>query len=611
MKHQPQRSRLGLSWVVGSFLVTSHSLWKHFSKSYKCRLICQRNFQSSRVWKYCQRPPRLLRYFELKESPSTSRSYWTSHYAHWKMQHNSSLQPQTWVENSHRFPRHIEFRSDKLSNFGGELLVLGLEESQKQQEEVHPIPSTLVDQLDKQQQEAIYSLLKETRFQGKLGSSQYQRIFLPGVGIRYIALFGLGKIENSNTTTTIDIRRKLGAFIGQIALQYKTCTSAGIWTSFSSWTQDQIQALLEEIMLSSYKDDRFKGTPDETDSPCIKEVCLLDETKVQSSTVTKAKNMVSGIIMTKELVFAPANSVTPTLLSQVAIHLAQQYGMEYKILDKEQCQKMNMGCYLGVAQGSSEPPKFIHLKYSPVQGPVKKKIALIGKAITFDSGGYNLKAGVGSMIELMKFDMGGCAAVLGAAKVIGELKPNHIQVHFIAASCENMISGNAYHPGDVLQASNGKTVEVINTDAEGRLTLADALVYAEQIDTFDCIIDVATLTGAIIIALGNEYAGFWANQEELAKRIESASQRCGEKLWRMPLVNEYMESLKSKIADLKNVGGRAGGSIAAALFLREFVKHAPWAHIDIAGTVWNEKQSVATGFGVRTLVELCESYSQE
>lgn len=443
-----------------------------------------------------------------------------------------------------------------------------------------------------------------------MGSSQQQRIFVPGFGVRYIALFGLGNLTSTNTSM-IQVVRKLGGFVGQVALQYKNCTSVGVWTSFSSWTDDLVQGLLEEVMLGLYKDDRFKGAPEENDSPHLKEICLLHDIQVKPSIAAKAKNMVSGIIMTKELVFAPANVVTPTFLSQVAVQLAKQYGMECKILDKEQCQQMNMGCYLGVAQGSSEPPKFIHLKYSPPQGPVKKKIALIGKAITFDSGGYNLKAGAGSMIELMKFDMGGCAAVLGAAKVIGDLKPNNVQVHFIAAACENMISGNAYHPGDVLQASNGKTVEVINTDAEGRLTLADALIYAEQTDTFDCIIDVATLTGAIIIALGNEYAGYWANQEELATRIDTVSKRCGEKLWRMPLVNEYMESLKSKIADLKNVGGRAGGSIAAALFLREFVKQAPWAHIDIAGTVWNEKQSVATGFGVRTLVEICESFSHE
>jgi len=526
---------------------------------------------------------------------------------------HDAVQPQKVVENGHRFPRNIEFRSDKLGNFGGELMVIALEESQKQSEESLAIPSQLLDQLDKQQQQAVQSFIKETRFQGKLGSSQYQRIFLPGSSIRYIALYGLGKMESGNTEK-IDVMRKLGGFVGQVAQQYKSCTSAGIWTSTgSSWKDEQVQALLEEVMLSLYKDDRFKKSPEETEAPNLKEVCLLDDNiQVQSSSVaTRAKNVVSGIIMTKELVSAPANVITPTLLSQVAVQLAKQYGMEYKILDKEQCQQMNMGCYLGVAQGSSEPPQFIHLKYSPAQGPVKKKIAFIGKAITFDSGGYNLKAGAGSMIELMKFDMGGCAAVLGAAKVIGELKPPNVQVHFIAAACENMISGNAYHPGDILQASNGKTVEVINTDAEGRLTLADALVYAEQIDSMDCIIDVATLTGAIIIALGNDYAGYWANQEALAQRIETASKRCGEKLWRMPLVNEYLESLKSKIADLRNVGGRAGGSIAAALFLREFVKQSPWAHIDIAGTVWNEKQSAATGFGVRTLVEICESFSHE
>ena len=242
--------------------------------------------------------------------------------------------------------------------------------------------------------------------------------------------------------------------------------------------------------------------------------------------------------------------------------------------------------------------------YSPPKGDTRKKVALVGKALTFDSGGYNLKAGAGSMIEMMKFDMGGSAAVLGAAKAIGLLKPEGVEVHFIAACCENMISDKAMRPGDILTASNGKTIEVINTDAEGRLTLADALVFAEALGV-DQIVDMATLTGACLVGLGDEYAGLWSPDDDLLKALEDSSAATGDKIWRMPLAKEYMDQCKSPIADLKNVGGRAGGAITAALFLKEFVEKTPWAHIDIAGPVWNDKKGGATGFGVRLLVDFC------
>eukprot|EP00871_Galdieria_phlegrea_P001449 jgi/Galph1/2304/GphlegSOOS_G1016.1 len=515
-----------------------------------------------------------------------------------------SLEPTLLVENFKRFPSDIIFQTGSMKDFSGELIVLGVLESRK---ESLQIPQEFATAVPAEVRKAFELLIKESEFQGKIGASHHERVFFSERGAKYLAVFGMGKMEDE--VTSLDAFKKLGTFLGQLGSQYKQCTTAGIWTA-STWSQAQAQAFAEEVLLTLYKDERFKSNVDESDSFSLKQVQVFQDVSLNDA-FRRSKSFCSGIVLTKELISAPANVVTPTLLAQVATHLGKHYGMECKILNKEQCEELKMGCYLGVAQGSTEPPKFIHLKYAPANGQVKKKIALIGKAITFDSGGYNLKSGMGSMIELMKFDMGGCAAVLGAAKVIGELKPEHVEVHFIAAACENMISGDAYHPGDILEASNGKTVEIMNTDAEGRLTLADALVYAENIDHFDCIIDVATLTGAIIIALGNDYAGFWSNREELAQRIEQAAKTRGEKVWKLPLVNEYIESLKSRIADLKNVGGRAGGSIVAAIFLREFVKHTPWAHIDIAGTVWNEKQSTATGFGVRTLVEVCESYSRE
>jgi leucyl aminopeptidase len=258
-----------------------------------------------------------------------------------------------------------------------------------------------------------------------------------------------------------------------------------------------------------------------------------------------------------------------------------------------------------VAQGSDLPPKFIHLTYRPVGG-ASRRVALVGKGLTFDSGGYNLKT-AGSQIEMMKYDMGGSAAVLGTARAIGELRPEGVEVHVIVAACENMISGGAVHPGDILTASNGKTIEINNTDAEGRLTLADALVYACNLDP-DAVVDLATLTGACVIALGEEMAGLWSCNDGLARALQSAGAAGGEALWPMPLRSSYKTGLKSPVADLKNTGPRPGGAITAALFLQDFVtKGRPWAHIDIAGTVWSEKgrgldPAGATGFGVRTLV---------
>ncbi|KAF2616661.1 hypothetical protein F2Q68_00042019, partial [Brassica cretica] len=299
------------------------------------------------------------------------------------------------------------------------------------------------------------------------------------------------------------------------------------------------------------------------------------------------------------------------VLADEAAKVASTYSDVFtaNILNEEQCRELKMGSYLAVAAASANPPFFIHLVYRPPSGDVKTKLALVGKGLTFDSGGYNIKAGPGSSIELMKFDMGGSAAVLGAAKAIGEIKPPGVEVHFIVAACENMISGTGMRPGDVITASNGKTIEVNNTDAEGRLTLADALVYACN-QGVDKIVDLATLTGACVIALGTSMAGIYTPNDELATEVIAASEKSGEKLWRMPLEESYWEMMKSGCADMVNTGGRAGGSITAALFLKQFVSEkVQWMHIDMAGPVWNEKKKSGTGFGVATLVEWVQTNS--
>ncbi|CAI8611369.1 unnamed protein product [Vicia faba] len=307
----------------------------------------------------------------------------------------------------------------------------------------------------------------------------------------------------------------------------------------------------------------------------------------------------------RELVNSPANVLTPAVLAEEASKVVSSYSDVFtaKILDAEQCKKLKMGSYLGVAAASANPPHFIHLCYKPPSGPVNVKLALVGKGLTFDSGGYNIKTGPGCSIELMKFDMGGSAAVFGAAKALGQIKPLGVEVHFIVAACENMISGTGMRPGDILTASNGKTIEVNNTDAEGRLTLADALVYACNQGVHK-IVDLATLTGACVVALGPSIAGVFSPSDELVKEVLEASELSGEKFWRLPLEESYWETMKSGVADMLNTGGRPGGSIAAALFLKQFVdEKVRWLHIDMAGPVWNDKKRTATGFGVATLVE--------
>lgn len=295
--------------------------------------------------------------------------------------------------------------------------------------------------------------------------------------------------------------------------------------------------------------------------------------------------------------------VDPIVLAETAEAIANEFGLELQILEREDCEKLGMGAFLGVAKASDLPPKFIHLTYRPAATP-RRKVAIVGKGLTFDSGGLNIK-GPGSGVEMMKTDMGGAAATLGAAKVIGQIKPD-VEVHFISAVTENMISGRAMRPGDILTASNGKTIEVNNTDAEGRLTLADALVFAEKLGV-EAIVDLATLTGACVVALGDDMGGLWSEDEAIATQLTQAAELSGEKLWRMPMEDKYFDGLKSVVADMKNTGPRAGGAITAALFLKQFVKETPWAHLDIAGPVWKEKENGynnpgATGFPVRTLV---------
>ncbi|MEL6440655.1 MAG: leucyl aminopeptidase [Cyanobacteria bacterium J06621_8] len=487
----------------------------------------------------------------------------------------------------------IKATDTALLDWTGALLAIGVKEGETEL-------SGDLAKLDDKLAGTISELITDEEFTGKAGTTAVSRVGGKNP-LRKIALVGLGKADD----LTIDSYRSAAAAIARLAKKESTL---GISLPSELEPSAIAQALSEAILLALHEDNRFKSEPES--SKLKLETVELIGLAGQSAAIQKGSTIAEGVILARELVNAPANEVTPVTMAETAQQLATEYGLGIKILEAADCEQFEqgMGAYLGVGMASDIPPKFIHLTYQPA-GTAKRKIAIVGKSLTFDSGGLNLKPS-SSGIETMKMDMGGGAATLGAAKAIAQLKPD-VEVHFICAATENMISGRAMHPGDILKAANGKTIEVNNTDAEGRLTLADALIYAEKLEV-DAIVDLATLTGACIVALGNDIAGLWSNNDALATELKTAAELAGEKFWQLPLEERYFEGLKSPIADMKNTGPRAGGSITAALFLKQFIKDTPWMHLDVAGPVWADSpkgvnNKGATGFPVRTLVNWVSS----
>jgi leucyl aminopeptidase len=448
----------------------------------------------------------------------------------------------------------------------------------------------------------LSDLMAESEFTGEIGASVSGRVGVD-YAIRKVILIGLGDPAKANA----DDWRKAAATAVKWANKEKVKKLALAFPAYNQDVSVTTQAIAEGVLLAAHQDKRFKSK--DTKSQVLAQVELLEtNSELANAAIAKAQQIVDGVILARELVSAPANIVTPIVLADTAVAIADESDyFTVKILEQADCEALGMGAFLAVAKASDIPPKFIHLTYS--NGTPKRKLAIVGKGLTFDSGGLNIKTGAGSSIELMKTDMGGSAAALGAAKAIAKIQPTDIEVHFIVATCENMVNGSAMRPGDILTASNGKTIEVNNTDAEGRLTLADALVYADKLGV-DAIVDLATLTGACVVALGEDIAGMWSIDDNWAEAIAKAAKDAGEKVWRMPLETPYFDQMKSVVADFKNTGSRAGGAITGALFLKQFVeKTTAWAHIDLAGPIWIERESGynnagGTGFAVRTLVNL-------
>tara|TARA_B100000315_G_scaffold256650_1_gene303082 strand:- start:1899 stop:3374 length:1476 start_codon:yes stop_codon:yes gene_type:complete len=363
---------------------------------------------------------------------------------------------------------------------------------------------------------------------------------------------------------------------------------------------DIVQAVVEGAILSTYKFRRFKSKKEDKE---LKKLSIFMRSRKNflegEKGAINGKIIANSVNYVRNLANSPGNEATPEMLAKEAQKLTAK-NVSCQILEEKDINEM--GAFLGVAKGSSQPPKFIILDYKPQK--FQNTVVLVGKAITFDSGGISIKPS--SKMDRMKYDKAGGVAILGIIHAASKLKLHQRLIGLVPAT-ENLSGGSAFKPGDILKSASGKTIEIINTDAEGRLILADALTYAANYKP-KLIIDIATLTGACVIALGNAASGLFGNNKKLNDSLKKAGEITGERVWELPLWEDYEEQIESDIADIKNVGGHEGGAITAAYFLSKFVGKSPWAHIDIAGTAWNEKQKPygpkgATGTGVRLLIE--------
>jgi leucyl aminopeptidase len=497
--------------------------------------------------------------------------------------------------------------AEKESNDGSDDDSADNDESKKSVESL--ILTGIANHIDEKFSGAISDLISENsktfKNGAKVGSVTPTIRTVGATKQRYIVMgFGPSATKDGSIPDWTAAGFTIGKALASIATNEKkvSCIKVlvpGLVGTNSTIIKDLSTAFYENL----YTDNRYR-TGSNINKVCedLKSIDLVVEGSgiADATAIETGKKIADGIFLCKDIVNAPHNVLNSISLAETAKRLADMSGGSLKctILNKDECEKRGMGAFLGVARGSETEPQFIHITYTPASGVVTKKIGIVGKGLLFDTGGYNIKT---SMMEMMKFDCGGSAAVLGAARTISLLQPENVECHFIVAACENMINGRAVVPSDILTASNGKTIENMNTDAEGRLTLADALVYADK--EIDCeeIIELSTLTGACMVALGKSLSGIWTSNDKLADELQRISKITGDKSWRMPLETDYRELLKSTFADIKNVGGRYGGAITAALFLQEFVSSKkPFAHIDIAGPVWNDKKG-ATGYGVKLI----------
>jgi leucyl aminopeptidase len=422
-----------------------------------------------------------------------------------------------------------------------------------------------------------------------------------GVRARRVLAVGGGKPGRFGPA---ELRRAVGTAIRH--LKSKSITDAALFLDAAHAGAEYVAAAAEGAILGEFETDHYKT--DKKDAKTVERftVVVAEGGPNLDAAIDRGRIIAEAQNFTRILANEPANLLTPLLLADQARRMAEEFGLEYEMLDRERMTQLGMGSLLSVAIGSAEPPALIVIRYRPAGKPAgDAHLGLVGKGVTFDTGGISIKPADG--MEKMKYDMAGGAAVIGAMRALAQLKPA-IPVTGLIPAVENMPGSRAMRPGDIVTALSGKTIEVINTDAEGRLILADAITYAQRLGCTH-LVDAATLTGAVVVALGHINVGLFANDDAMSDRVMQASSKEGEKMWRLPLEDDYKDYLKSAFADLPNVGGRYGGAVTAAMFLKEFADPTPWVHLDIAGTAWldDAKPFLAkgpSGVPLRTMVRL-------
>lgn len=456
-------------------------------------------------------------------------------------------------------------------------------------------------------------LLKQADFKGKKGSGVMTKSDNAGL----VYLEGLGEVKKLDTLSV----RRAGIRLGRefkeehsLALEIPKLDGGELINK-----AEFVEALVDGLILGSYRYEAYFGKGRKNKKLALSQIIILEkETAALKKATSRGLAIANAVCLTRDLVNEPGGDLTPIKFANLAKKVATTGKLKIKVLGLAEIKKAKMGGILGVTRGSTQPPRFVEMEYTPKPTTKPKNtkkaklghLILVGKGITFDSGGLSIKSGAGMM--MMKCDMGGAGAVLGAMSALRELSPN-TKVTALLPLSDNMLGGDATRPGDVLTIRNGKTVEVLNTDAEGRLVLADALSLATEKKP-DAIIDLATLTGACVVALGDQISGLMTNSNNWRDEIEQCADRVGERVWRLPLPDDYRSMIESPVADIKNIGGKWAGALTAGLFLKEFVSdEVPWAHLDIAGPSFHSGESTdypkgGSGVGVRLLLELIENF---
>ncbi len=499
----------------------------------------------------------------------------------------------------------VSYQKSELMGVKADVLVIPVSKNWEKRPELKQLNEALAGEL--------FRRTKKAQFKAKAGSSFVQQC--PGsFSFDRVALTAVDAKETPNPEDLWDMGHKLAN-----RYRSKAVSTLAIWCDFAPEAKTNVlfAKLTQGVLCGGYRFDKYFTDADAKATKTALKKLLLIGAGAHKPTPAVAKAAIArGVALgestnlARDLVNEPAESMTPQIFASQVQKVAKANGLQCKVENEAQIKKRGMGLFLAVARGSKNPPRLITLTHNP-KNATGKPIVLVGKGLMYDSGGYSLKPSSG--METMKCDMSGSAAVVGALTAIARLGVKR-KVIGIVAACENMIGSGAYRVGDIYTSMSGKTVEVMNTDAEGRLTLADALTYGESFKPA-CIVDVATLTGACVVALGEETVGVFSADDKLAADIESAFERAGEDAWRMPMNKRLKKLLKSPIADMKNVGSRWGGAITAGLFLSNFVEKAPFAHLDIAGPAFHTGEvghlpKGGTGVAVTTLVELVDPSSK-